>query len=298
MSPVISIQNISKRFGNQTAVDNFSIDVFERDVFAFLGSNGSGKTTTFRCLLNIYKPDLGQINILGQNNYSTNLAHQVGYLPEERGIYTRSKVNEIFEYFADLRGIEKIKQSTLIDEYLKRTGLFEHKNKKVSQLSSGMQQKVQIGITILHKPKILILDEPFKGLDPLNRQLFLNIFQELREEGSTILYSTHAVDEVQRMANRLAMIKNGKRILYGTIDDIRNQFGTNNLQVNFHGQLPLNETLYAARIEHNYAEISPKQDVEPNQILKYLFDQGLQITEFKIDRPSLNDIFINQAKQD
>jgi ABC-2 type transport system ATP-binding protein len=297
MSPVISIENITKKFGGQTAVSNFSIEVFPQDVFAFLGSNGSGKTTTLRCLLNIYQPDSGRINLLGQNNYSTDLAHQVGYLPEERGVYTRSKVGEVFSYFADLRGIAKSQQEGLIQEYLKRVNLWEHKDKKVSQLSSGMQQKVQIGITILHKPQLLILDEPFKGLDPLNRQLFLDIFQEMREQGSTILYSTHVVDEVQRMANRLVMIKNGQRVLYGSINEIRSQFGSNNLMVNFtRGTLPKKDDLYSARGEHNYAELTPKAGVSPQNILRFLFDQGLEITEFQIDRPSLNSIFIEQAK--
>lgn len=295
MKPIISIKNLNKTFGHQKVVDDFSIDVYEGDVFAFLGSNGSGKTTTFRCLLGIYAPTSGEVSILDKK-YDSSLSCKIGYLPEERGVYTKSKVIDVFNYFAELREIKKEKRKKIIDEYLDRVGLAEHKDKKVSQLSSGMQQKVQIGITIIHRPKILILDEPFKGLDPLNRQLFLDIFEEMRDEGTIILYSTHVVDEVQRLANRLVMIKEGKRVLYGTINEIRNQFGSKNIIINFEGRLPSNNDLYVMRKEHNMAELTPKDGVDPNDILKYLIKENVQLSEFRIDRPSLNDIFIKVAK--
>ncbi len=295
MNPVISIKNLSKYFDHQKAVDDFSIDINEGDVFAFLGSNGSGKTTTFRCLLDIYTPTSGEVLILGKK-YSSAMSDKIGYLPEERGVYIKSKLIDVFRYFAELRGIKKDKREKVINDYLERVGLTEHKNKKVLQLSSGMQQKVQIGITIIHRPKILILDEPFKGLDPLNRQLFLDIFEEMRDEGTVILYSTHVVDEVQRLANRIVMIKEGKRVLYGTINEIRNQFGSKNIILSYTGRLPANDNLYTARKEHNMAELTPAKDVEPNEILHYLIKENVKISEFKIDRPSLNEIFIQVAK--
>jgi ABC-2 type transport system ATP-binding protein len=296
-SPVISIEHLSKYFGTQKAIDNFSLEVYPGDVFAFLGSNGSGKTTTFRCMLDIYKPDQGTVSIMGKQ-FSHELSHMVGYLPEERGIYTKSSLIDIFRYFAELRGIEKNKRTEYIEEYLEKVDLYKHRNKKISQLSSGMQQKAQIGIAVLHKPPILILDEPFKGLDPLNRQLFLNLFEEFRQQGTTILYSTHAVEEVQRIANRLVMIKEGKRVLYGTIDEIRNSFGTNTIIVHFHGKLPENPQLYDIRTEHNTAELTPVGKSTPQDVLRYLVEQKADVQEFTIDRPTLNDIFIRVAKQE
>lgn len=294
---VIKIKQISKRFGETVAVDNLSIDVEKGDVFAFLGSNGSGKTTTIRCLLDIYKIDSGSAFINGKR-YTSEMSTQIGYLPEERGIYTKSSVRDVLYYFASLHGIKDTEAKKKVDIYLERVGLEKNIDQKINQLSSGMQQKVQIGVAIIHEPSILILDEPFKGLDPLNRQLFLDIFEEQRQKGATILYSTHVVDEVQKLANRLVMIKNGKRVLYGSIDEVRNRFGTKNIAISFSGNLPERPDLYKARKELNYAELIPVQDVKPEDILSYLINKtDLMIKEFKIDRPSLNSIFINEAKQ-
>lgn len=294
MKTVITIEHLSKSFGKQKAVDDFSFEVHEGEVFAFLGNNGAGKTTTFRCMLGIYEPDTGEINILGQR-FSQNLSPYISYLPEERGIYTKLTVKEIFEYFGKLRGITAKDRDIFMNEYLERVDLVPHAEKKILQLSSGMQQKVQIGISIMHKPKILILDEPFRGLDPVNRQLFLSVFEELRAQGTTILYSTHMVDEVQKIASRLVMIKAGKRVLYGEIEEIRNSFGSGNIHLSFKGTLPTNPKLYTTRQNHTTAELTPHPGVQPSEILTYLIQQKLEILEFTIDRPSLNEIFIQTA---
>jgi ABC-2 type transport system ATP-binding protein len=298
MEPAISIRHLSKSFGSQSVLSDFSIDVYPGDVFAFLGSNGSGKTTTFRCLLGIFLPNDGDALIFGRR-YSSAMRNDVGYLPEERGIYTKSSVKDVLHYFATLHGVPSGERERAIDEYLERVELADHSEKKVGQLSSGMQQKVQIGTAVIHRPEVLILDEPFKGLDPLNRQLFLDMFEDLRKGGTTILYSTHVVDEVQRLANRLVMIKAGKRVLYGTVDEVRNTYGTNTITVSFSGDFPENPKLYRARREHNFAEVTPQKGVEPEEILKFLVTApGLSVREFDINRPTLNSIFIQRAKQE
>jgi ABC-2 type transport system ATP-binding protein len=289
---IISINNFSKNFGRKKAVNDLSFDVNQGDVFAFLGSNGSGKTTTIRCLLDIYQPDKGVLLINGKK-YTHKMNKFIGYLPEERGIYTRAVVEELFLYFASLRGIKSEESKKLAKDYLERVGLIESKDKKVNQLSSGMQQKVQIGLTILHKPELLILDEPFRGLDPVNRQLFIEIFQELNKAGTTIMYSSHMIDEVQRLANRLVIINKGERQAYGTINEVRSSFGTNNIQVEFKGSLPENTKLYKARITQNTAEISPNSDVKTNEILSYLVKSDIEILDYSVDYPSLNEVFIN-----
>jgi len=297
VNSAIIIENFSKSFGTQKAVDNLSLEVKEGEVMAFLGSNGSGKTTTIRCLLNIYSADEGKLLLDGMI-YTSRLNHLLGYLPEERGIYTKARVLDLFVYFANLRGIKTQEAKRLALEYFQRVDLLPHQNKKISQLSSGMQQKVQIGVTIIHKPKILILDEPFKGLDPLNRQLFIDLFGELnKNSGTTILYSTHVVDEAQRIADSVIIINNGKRVVYGNIDEVRNSFGSNHIQLEFKGDLPENTSLYSAVITHNTAELSPKPGVSSTEIINFLVKNNLEIIEFKIDRPSLNSIFLQTAKK-
>ena len=294
----ISVKNFSKSFGKLKAVDSLSFDVDEGDVFAFLGTNGSGKTTTIRCLLKIYQPDSGTL-LINNKEYSDQLNSVLGYLPEERGLYKDAKVLDMLLYTACLRGINKETALTKSLKYLEQVDLINHKDKKVSQLSSGMQQKVQLGTTLIHDPEILILDEPFKGLDPLNRQLFIDIFLEKAKNGTTILYSTHVIDEAQKMANKLLIINKGKRIEYGTNTEVRKKYGSNNLIVEFIGKRPLkNHPLYTSIVTSNTAEITPKDKHSTNEIIQALIKDGTQIIECKVDYPSLNQIFIKISKED
>lgn len=292
----IHIKDFSKSFGDLKAVDNLSFDVNEGEIFAFLGSNGSGKTTTLRCLLKIYQPDSGTL-LINNKEYSERLNNLIGYLPEERGIYKDTKVIDILEYTSRLRGMDSEDATKRSLEYLEQVGLIEHKDKKVSQLSSGMQQKVQLGTSLIHNPEILILDEPFKGLDPLNRQLFIDIFLERAKAGTTILYSTHVIEEAQKMADRLLIIKDGKRIEYGSTTEVRRRHGSDTMSISFEGKRPLNETkLYTSIVTNKTAEILPKEKVDTNDIIKELIKNGTKIIDLKRDYPSLNQIFINITK--
>lgn len=293
----IHVENFSKSFGSLQAVKDLSFDVNEGEVFAFLGTNGSGKTTTIRCLLKIYQPDSGNL-LINDSEYSEKFNNILGYLPEERGIYKDTKVIDILVYTARLRGLsydEALKRSM---DYLDKVDLIDHREKKVSQLSSGMQQKVQLGTTLIHNPEILILDEPFKGLDPLNRQLFIDIFLERAKKGTTILYSTHVIDEAQKMADRLLIIKNGKRIEYGTTTEVRKKYGSDTLLISFEGKKPLKDhQMYTSIETNNTAEIVPKQGYTSNEIIESLIKNGTSILDLKIDYPSLNQIFIDVTKQ-
>ncbi|MFQ5492751.1 MAG: ABC transporter ATP-binding protein [Candidatus Dojkabacteria bacterium] len=295
MKSILSISNLSKSFARVHAVKDLSFDVYKGDVFAFLGSNGSGKTTTIRCLLDIYQPDEGELLIKGEK-YSYKLNEYIGYLPEERGIYTRVKVIDLFVYFATLRGISKSKAKKLSEQYLERVDLIDHKEQKIAKLSSGMQQKAQIGMAILHRPEILILDEPFKGLDPVNRQLFIEIFKELNGAGTTIMYSTHVIDEAQKMANRLIIIDEGEEQVYGTQEEVRRSYGKDNIHIQFAGKFPQESKLFDARIVNQSAEITPAKGVNPQEILNFLVDKNVKLLEFKIDYPGLNEIFIKISK--
>lgn len=292
----VNVKDFSKSFGSLKAVDNLSFDVNEGEVFAFLGSNGSGKTTTIRCLLKIYQPDTGTLHI-NNKPYTESLNSLIGYLPEERGLYKDTKVIDILEYTSRLRGMDSNLANKKSLEYLDRVGLIEHRDKKISQLSSGMQQKVQLGTALIHNPEILILDEPFKGLDPLNRQLFIEIFLEKAKDGATILYSTHVIDEAQKMADRLLIIKNGKRIEYGTTTEVRSRHASNNLTLTFTGKKPLKKhKLYTSSVTNSTAEIVPNDGVDTNDIVKELIKNGTKIVDLKVDYPSLNQIFINITK--
>jgi len=294
----IHIKNFSKTFGKLKAVEDLSFDVNEGEIFAFLGTNGSGKTTTIRCLLKIYQEDTGRL-LINNTEFNDSLNNIIGYLPEERGLYRDTKVLDILVYTSELRGIPHDKAVRKSLNYLERVGLLEHKEKNISQLSSGMQQKVQLGTALIHKPEILILDEPFKGLDPVNRQLFIELFIERAQEGSTILYSTHVIDEAQKMADRLLIIHNGKRLEYGSTTEVRKKYGSNSIFLTFEGKRPLKETkMYTSIISNRTAEIIPKEKYTTNEILQELIKEGTKVLDLKVDYPSLNEIFIKLTKNE
>lgn len=292
----IKIDNFSKTFGDIKAVQNLSFEVNDGEVFAFLGTNGSGKTTTIRCLLKIYQADEGKLLINGKE-YTEELNKHIGYLPEERGLYRDVSVIDILTYTARLRGIEANEAMKRSLEYLDMVGLILHKDKQISQLSSGMQQKVQLGTALIHNPEILILDEPFKGLDPVNRQLFVDLLSERGKQGTTVLYSTHVIDEAQKMADRLLIIKNGVQLEYGSVNEVRARHGSKNIYIEFGSWAPAEKNdLYTAIITNKTAEIIPNKDVTEDEILKNLLEQGVKLISFNLDYPSLNQVFIDIMK--
>jgi ABC-2 type transport system ATP-binding protein len=292
----ITVKNFSKSFGEVQAVKNLSFEVNDGEVFAFLGTNGSGKTTTIRCLLKIYEPDSGELLINGEE-YSEKLNQIIGYLPEERGLYRDISVIEILTYTARLRGIETNDALRRSLEYLDKVGLILFKDKQISQLSSGMQQKVQLGTALIHNPEILILDEPFKGLDPINRQLFVDILTERGKEGATILYSTHVIDEAQKMADRLLIIKDGTRLEYGSVNEVRARHGSRSIFVEFADRKPEEEnSVYKGIITNKIIEILPNNGKTEKDVLENLLSQNIKIINFKLDYPSLNQVFIDIMK--
>jgi ABC-2 type transport system ATP-binding protein len=294
MIDVISVKNFSKSFDDKKVIDDLSFDVKEGDVFAFLGQNGSGKTTTLRCLLNIYSVDAGELLFMGQP-YSVDMAGSLGYLPEERGLYTNSKVMETLLYFGQIKGLSYNDAKTKGLKFLEKVGLADKSNEQIKKLSSGQQQKIQLGITVINDPKVLILDEPTKGLDPVNRALLLDILMELNGNGSTIVFCTHQMEEAEKIATRLLMIKNGKSVLYGETEKVKNDFGENTIKIEFKGKFPRNEKLYSAVIDNNYAEVNPHDNVSENDILKFVLSSGIEVRKFEIAAPSLNEIFIKLA---
>jgi ABC-2 type transport system ATP-binding protein len=221
--PIVSVKDFNLRLGGKQIVNNLSFEVQPGEVFAFLGANGSGKTSTVRALLNIYQATSGQLFIDGRP-YSPEHAHLVGYLPEERGLYVRSTVIDVMTYFGELKGMNRADAHDFSLRYLERVGLDDKSKLTVKKLSGGQQQKVQLGVAIINDPKLLILDEPTKGLDPVNRKLLLDVVEEHRQKGTAVIYITHLMEEVERLADRVLIIKDGARMAYGTKDELKKSY--------------------------------------------------------------------------
>ncbi len=226
MESLITVKDFRMVFGDKTVIKKLSFEVKKGEIFGLLGSNGSGKTTTIRSLLNLYIPTAGDLLINGKP-YSPNDDITIGYLPEERGLYKKETVIDTMVYFGKLKGLKNPREWS--EKYLKRVGLSDKVNEKTEKLSTGQQQKVQLGITIMNDPELLILDEPTKGFDPVNRKLLMNIIDELHQKGSTIIMITHYMDEVERLCDRAILLKNGVSYAYGTIADIKKEFGGKSL---------------------------------------------------------------------
>lgn len=291
---IVTISDFSKSFNGNKVIKDLSFEVFKGEIFAFLGANGSGKTTTIRTLLNIYQPDTGKLLIKGEP-YTPERSKMLGYLPEERGLYTTSKVLETMVYFGELKGMIEEEAESQALEYLEKVELVDKKDETIKKLSSGQQQKIQLGITILNKPELLILDEPTKGLDPVNRDLLMDLLLELNAQGSTIIFSTHQMEEAEKIAHRILMIKNGEKALYGDLTEIKESFGSNTLHIEYTGKFPQNKKLYEANIEPKYAEVTPNEEISSEEILRYLIDK-VKIHTFSKSTPSLHQIFIKVTK--
>ena len=224
--PVVKVQNFRMKLGNKTIIKDLSFEVYKGEIFGLLGSNGCGKTTTIRALLGIYEATEGELLINGKK-FEPGSDFRIGYLPEERGLYKKESVIDIMCYFGKLRGLKRPRNWSM--KYLKRVGLEKHAKTRIDKLSQGQQQKIQLGITIMNDPQLLILDEPTKGFDPVNRKLLMDIIDELHQKGCTIIMITHYMDEVERLCDRILLLKDGKAHAYGKIMDVRRKFKFHNL---------------------------------------------------------------------
>jgi ABC-2 type transport system ATP-binding protein len=290
---VIQVKNYSHSFGKYQVINNLSFEVYQGDVFGFLGANGSGKTTTIRTLLGIYRASSGQLTVNGRP-FSPTAISTLGYLPEERGLYKKESVIDTMVYFGQLKNMSRTEARHWSIKYLKRVDLADKANVRLDKLSGGQQQKVQLGVTIMNRPELLILDEPTKGFDPVNRRLMMEIVQESQQQGATIILVTHQMEEVERFCNRLLLLKNGRSRLYGDISDIKSQYGTQIIALGFNGKIPDNPKLYTiSKQAANTAELLPTKNAHGNQILSYLIKQSeLEILRFELEQMSLDDIFV------
>ena len=221
---IVEIRHFKMKFGDKIVIKDLSFDVFQGEVFGFLGSNGSGKTTTLRALLGLYEPTAGELLVDGKP-YAVDSQINLGYLPEERGLYKKEKVLDVMIYFGQLKGLSRDEAKEFSLNFLKRVDLTDKAGMRLDKLSGGQQQKIQLGVTIMGDPELLIMDEPTKGFDPVNRRLLMNIIEERRKAGATIIYVTHQMEEVEQLCDRLILLKDGRAAAYGTLAEVKKQFG-------------------------------------------------------------------------
>ena len=278
-------------FGAKKVIEGLSFDVARGETFGFLGSNGSGKTTTIRALLGIYRPTSGTLEINGRV-FSDDFGARLGYLTEERGLYKKESVLDVMSYFGRLKGLSKKDAQAFSRDYLDRVDLADKADVRVDKLSGGEQQKVQLGVTIMNDPELLILDEPTKGFDPVNRRLLMDIIEERKEAGATVMMITHQMEEVERLCDRIVLLKDGKAEAYGTIDQVQNQFGGRTIRLKYSGALPPSPHYDITLQETNYAELSLDDSVDESAVLKDLVLAGVVVRGFVAAKRSLEDIFI------
>jgi len=288
----IQVNQISKRFGSQQAVDQVSFEVEPGEIFGLLGPNGAGKTTTIRIILDIFKPDSGEVVVLG-GKMSEEKKNRIGYLPEERGLYQDITLETCLNYLARLKGLKPAEAAARVEQMMKRFDLYDHRKKKVKELSKGMQQKAQLIITLVHDPQLIIIDEPFNALDPVNTQMVKDLLREERDKGKTIVMCSHQMHQVEELCDRLVLINRGKVMLYGKLNDIRRQYSGQEVIVHPLNDLPA-QIPGVNRIEReNSAYILHLADqITPQTILKNLVDQGIALERFEIALPTLDEIFI------
>lgn len=294
----LRVEGVTKRFGDFTAVDDLSFDVKAGRVFGFLGPNGAGKTTTIRMIVGITVPDSGSITLFG-DRVSAETQNRIGYLPEERGLYKKIKIVDQLRYFAALKGVSSSEADKRIDFWLDRMNLGDWKKKRTTDLSKGMQQKIQFISTVLHDPDLLILDEPFSGLDPINVEFMIDLISEFRTQERTIIFSTHLMETAERLCHDILLINKSKKVVSGSLREIKESYGENLIALRATGGNGVLEdrSLVNRIVEHaDEMEVHLEENVDPQILLKRLIDSGAIISKFERVEPSLNDIFIEKVQ--
>ena len=294
--PIVDLRGVRKKFGNLTAVNDVTFNVKRGEIFGLLGPNGAGKTTILRLVLDIFKPDQGEIAVMGGAMNEAKLA-KIGYMPEERGLYQDVHLEKCLVYLAALKGIPKKEAKTRVLDYLERFDLSDYRRKPVKELSKGMQQKAQIIATLVHDPQLVIVDEPFSGLDPVNTKMVKDILRDLRAKGVAIIMSTHQLHQVEELCDRILLIDHGHTLLHGEISSIRTQYAGNSVFVRTSEALPILEGVVQVE-PHNAAQrlmLSP--NTKPKEVLNQLLAADIHVEWFEIAIPTLDEIFIQVVQE-
>ena len=299
MSPhAVEVRDVVKRYGDFTAVDHVSMDVPRGSIYGLLGPNGAGKSTTIRMLLRIMLPDEGSIRVLGEDVALLDV-DRIGYLPEERGLYKKMRVGDVLVFFAEIKGVARGDARRRAGQWLERMGLSDRAHKPVDELSKGMQQKVQFIATLIHEPELLILDEPFSGLDPVNANVLKDVILEFHRKGHTIVFSTHMMEQVEKLCEHICLINKGRVVLSGTLASVKKQYGHNGVTVRFNGDGAFLGTLpeVASFQDHgNELFLRLRDGALPARILDAARGR-VEIVRFEVAEPSVHDIFLERVSE-
>ena len=296
MSTVV-VANLAKRFGETRAVVDVSFAVEPGEIFGLLGPNGAGKTTTIRMMLDIFRPDAGTVSVFG-GGLDMAKKRRIGYMPEDRGLYKDQKLEPTLVYLASLKGMEEAMARKQLQGWLERLDLAEHRDKKVQELSRGMQQKAQIIATLLHEPDLIIIDEPFSGLDPVSTRLIKQIFEEQRQAGKSILMSTHQMYQVEALCDRIVLIDEGRTVLYGSVREIKRNFAGNAITIEGQGEFGQIPGVLEARQQNGTWHLALEVGTDPQMVFQTLASRGdVRIERFELAEPSLDDIFVQVVSE-
>jgi len=294
---IVEVSQVSKSFNSTKVVNSVSFTVGQGEIFGMVGPNGAGKTTTIRMLMDIIKPDSGEIKILGET-LKEDTKNRIGYLPEERGLYRKITVSESLSYLAALKDMEPGSTRDRATELLKRVDMLPHKDKKIEQLSRGMGQIIQFIVTILHDPELVVLDEPFAGLDPVNTKLLKELILELRSQGKSIILSTHMMNQVEELCDRILMINKGHAVLYGSLSEIKSRYRNNSIFLECDRLPDKLRGVIGSKDHGKYLELFLDGHTSPQQVLSTLINKGVTVDRFEVSTPSLNEIFIQVVKEE
>jgi ABC-2 type transport system ATP-binding protein len=292
--PAAEVNHIFKSYADKTVVSDLSFSVAQGEMFGLIGPNGAGKTTTIRMMMDIIKPDSGEVTILGEK-LGEATKNRLGYLPEERGLYKKLSVLESIVYLASLKGMDRHSATEKANELLSQTGMLDSRRKKIEELSKGMGQIIQLIVTIVHDPQLVILDEPFAGLDPVNTELLKGMFADLRNQGKAVILSTHQMNQVEELCDRILMINDGQAVLYGDLSEIKTRYRGNSILLDSKGELGELPGVTAKRPHKGYTELILDGQTTPQQVLAHLVSRGMAINRFEVATPSLNEIFLKEA---
>jgi len=287
----VEVSHIVKSFADKVVVNDLSFSVGQGEIFGLIGPNGAGKTTTIRMMMDIIKPDSGDVTILGEQ-LSESTKNKLGYLPEERGLYKKLRVLDSIIYLASLKGMDRHSAEEKANELLNQTGMLPHKGKKIEELSRGMGQIIQFIVSVIHSPELVVLDEPFAGLDPVNVELLKGMLFDLKNQGKALILSTHQMNEIEELCDRILMIDHGRSVLYGNLAEIKSRYRSNSVLLEFEGELGEVPGVVEKRTHKGYVELVLDGNTTPQQVLERLVSQRVVINRFEVATPPLNEIFL------
>ena len=292
--PAVEASYIVKAFADRIAVDDLSFSVSQGEIFGLIGPNGAGKTTTIRMMMDIIKPDSGEVTIFGEK-LGEATKNRLGYLPEERGLYKKLRVIDSIVYLALIKGMDKHSVMGKADVFLNQAGMLHTKRQKIEEMSKGMGQIIQFIITTIHDPQLIVLDEPFSGLDPVNTELLKDMFLELRNQGKAVILSTHQMNQVEELCDRILMVNNGRGVLYGDLAEIKSRYKGNSVFIDYKGEVGEIPGVTEKRTHKGYVELLLEDKTTPKEVMAYLANRNLDIDRFEVATPSLHEIFLKEV---